>query len=83
MGLIIDDDDVLESHQFLGNAADHLTLHTPVFYDPATGVLHNEALGAATGAWSVASRGWVQESWPRAMKDACPDLALPADPADQ
>ena len=52
--------------------------HTPVFYDPATGVLHNEALGAASGAWAVASRGWVQESWPRAMKDACPDLALPA-----
>ena len=53
--------------------------HTPVFYDPATGVLHNEALGAASGVWTVASRGWVQESWPRAMKDACPDLRLPAD----
>ena len=53
--------------------------HTPVFYDPATGVLHNEALGAASGVWAVASRGWVQVSWPRAMKDACPDLALPAD----
>ena len=53
--------------------------HTPIFYDPAAGVLHNEALGAASGVWAVASRGWVQESWPRAMKDACPDLALPAD----
>ena len=53
--------------------------HTPIFYDPATGVLHNEALGAASGVWAVASRGWVQESWPRAMKGACPDLALPAD----
>ena len=53
--------------------------HTPVFYDPATGVLHNEALGSAPGVWAVASRGWVQESWPRAMNDACPDLALPAD----
>ena len=53
--------------------------HTPIFYDPATGVLHNEALGAASGAWAVASYGWVQESWPRAMKDACPDLALPPD----
>ena len=53
--------------------------HTPVFYDPATGVLHNEALGAASGVWAVASRGWVQESWPRAMKDACPDVVLPAD----
>ncbi len=53
--------------------------HTPIFYDPATGVLHNEALGAASGIWAVASYGWVQESWPRAMKDACPDLALPPD----
>ena len=53
--------------------------HTPIFYDPATGVLHNEALGSASGVWAVASRGWVQESWPRAMKDACPDVALPAD----
>ena len=53
--------------------------HTPIFYDPATGVLHNEALGAASGVWAVASRGWIQESWPRAMKDACPDVALPAD----
>ena len=34
---------------------------------------------SASGVWAVASRGWVQESWPRAMKDACPDLALPAD----
>ena len=53
--------------------------HTPIFYDPATGVLHNEALGAASGVWAAASRGWVQESWPRAMKDACPDVALPTD----
>ena len=53
--------------------------HTPIFHDPATGGLHNEALGPASGVWSVASRGWVQESWPRAMKDACPGLALPAD----
>ena len=52
--------------------------HSPIFHDPATGVLHNEALEPATGAWVVASRGWVQESWPRAMKDACPGLDLPA-----
>lgn len=52
--------------------------HTPIFYEPATGGLHNEALEPASGAWRVASRGWVQESWPRAMKDACPDLELPA-----
>ena len=52
--------------------------HTPVFYDPPTGKFHNEALSGTAGAWAVASRGWVQESWPRAMKEACPDLALPA-----
>ena len=46
---------------------------------PPPGVLHNEALGAASGVWAVASYGWVQESWPRAMKEACPDLALPPD----
>ena len=52
--------------------------HTPLFYDPETGVLHNEALTARDGSWRVASGGWVQESWPRAMKDACPGMALPA-----
>ena len=50
--------------------------HTPLFYDPDTGRLHNEALGER--GWAIASAGWVQESWPRAMKEACPGLALPA-----
>ena len=51
--------------------------HTPLFHDPETGALHNEALGGE-GRWAVASRGWVQESWPLALKEACPDLVLPA-----
>ena len=51
--------------------------HTPLFHDPEMGALHNEATGP-DGRWAVASRGWVQESWPRSMKEACPDLALPA-----
>ena len=51
--------------------------HTPIFYDPDTGTLHNEAL-RGEGRWAIASRGWVQESWPAAMKEACPDLSLPA-----
>ncbi len=51
--------------------------HTPIFYDPETGALHTEALGGE-GRWAFASRGWVQEGWPQAMKEACPDLALPA-----
>ena len=50
--------------------------HTPLFYDPGTGRLHNEALGQ--GRWAVASAGWVQESWPVSMKEACPGLPLPA-----
>ena len=51
--------------------------HTPLFHDPDTGALHNEATGP-DGSWAIASRGWVQESWPQAMNEACPDLALPA-----
>ena len=51
--------------------------HAPIFHDPGTGALHNEALGS-DGRWAVASRGWVQESWPAAMKVACPGLPLPA-----
>ena len=51
--------------------------HTPLFHDPDTGALHNEARGS-DGSWGIASRGWVQESWPQAMKEACPALALPA-----
>ena len=50
--------------------------HTPLFHDPGTGALHNEATGP-DGRWAVASRGWVQESWPGSMKAACPELALP------
>ena len=62
----------------------HVTGHVPVFYDPATGRLHSESLGAAgslsgpLSGWFVLSRGWVQESWPQALKQACPDLDLPA-----
>ena len=51
--------------------------HTPIFHDPETGALHNETL-RGEGRWAIASRGWVQESWPQAMREACPDLPLPA-----
>ena len=69
-----------------GTAPDpgHVKGHVPVFYDPETGRLHSESLGA-TGSlsgplsgWFVLSLGWVQESWPQALKQACPDLKLPA-----
>jgi len=55
--------------------------HVPIFYDPDTGRLHSESLGGAAGApgvWFVLSLGWVQESWPQALEEACPDLDLPA-----
>ena len=62
----------------------HARGHVPVFYDPETGRLHSESLrqgGSSTGSpgdWFVLALGWVQESWPRALKDACPGLELPA-----
>ncbi len=52
--------------------------HVPIFHDPETGLLHTESL-SSSGEWFVLSRGWVQENWPRALKDACPDLDLPGD----
>ena len=63
--------------------------HVPIFYDPESGRLHTESLpsggspggppGDPPSGWFVLSQGWVQESWPRALKDACPSLGLPAD----
>ena len=47
----------------------------PVFYDPETGRLHSESVGEA--GWFVLSLGWVQESWPQALKQACPDWTSP------
>ena len=57
----------------------HVKGHVPVFYDPDTGRLHSESVGAAgsLSEWFVLSLGWVQESWPQALRDACPDLDLP------
>ena len=70
----------------------HVKGHVPVFYDPETGRLHSESLGAGgspsgspsgppsgpLSGWFVLSLGWVQESWPLALKQACPGLDLPA-----
>ena len=50
----------------------------PVFYNPQTGRLHVEEWDPARGDWFMRSDGWVQESWPRLMADACPDLPIPA-----
>ena len=66
-----------------GTAPDpgHVKGHVPIFYDRETGRLHSESVGGAEGSqgnWFVLSLGWVQESWPQALKEACPDLDLPA-----
>ena len=55
--------------------------HTPVFYDPDTGRLHAEGWFKKPSAWLVSKDGWVQDSWPRALKHVCPDVPLPADMA--
>ena len=72
----------LYNYQEAGTEPDpgHERGHVPVFYDPGTGRLHSESVGAAgpLSGWFVLSLGWVQESWPRALKEACPALALPA-----
>ena len=73
----------LYNYQRAGTAPDpgHVKGHVPIFYDPDTGRLHTESLGRAEsspGSWFVLSLGWVQESWPQALKAACPGLDLPA-----
>ena len=73
----------LYNYQDAGTEPDpgHVKGHVPIFYDPGTGRLHSESVGGAEGSqgnWFVLSLGWVQESWPQALKEACPDLDLPA-----
>ena len=53
--------------------------HTPIFYNPQTGMLHDEFGDRTTMTWKIGSVGWVQDSWPRVLKDVCPKLDLPAD----
>ena len=52
------------------------------FYDPDTGEIANEILirQKRTGKpyWVRATTGQIQDSWPRALADACPGLKLPA-----
>ena len=69
---------VLYNYQRAGTEPDpgHVKGHVPIFYDPETGRLHSESVGQA--GWFVLSLGWVQESWPQALREACPDLGLPA-----
>ena len=46
------------------------------FYNPATGAFNTEVW--QSGRWIVGNLGQIQDTWPRALADACPDLKLPA-----
>lgn len=51
------------------------------FYDPKSGRFHTEIDRRKGGGTEVAAAlaGWIQDSWPRFLRDACPDLELPPD----
>ena len=56
--------------------------HTPIFYDAETGRLHSEEW-VSDDTWRVFLRGWVQESWPAALADACPELSPAGVPVNE
>ena len=51
-----------------------------IFYDPKTGLLRDEGLVVHADPhkrqWRVNRWGWVQDSWPRVLVDACPDIPV-------
>ena len=47
------------------------------FYDPATGRFHLEIWSRKDRKLRAPWVGWIQDSWPRILADACPDLPLP------
>ena len=51
--------------------------YRPAFYDPDTGVFHLEGWNRWSRKWFVKAEGWIQESWPAAAKEWCPDFELP------
>ena len=50
-----------------------------VIYDGKSGRFHGERFNFKAKKWRVARDGWIQESWPRSLKDRCPGLLLPWD----
>ena len=51
------------------------------FYDPATGAMASESFQEHANwrrSWGRLSPGWMQDSLPRFLADACPGLDLPA-----
>ena len=51
-----------------------------IFYEPATGSMRDEGLlfheDPHERKWRVNRWGWVQDSWPRALVEACPDIPV-------
>ena len=47
------------------------------FYDPETGTTAIDLFRSDVG-WTRGATGWVQDTWPRALADACPNLKPPA-----
>lgn len=52
-----------------------------LIYDSETGRLHGERFNSKTRSWYVSRDGWIQDGWPAAFREACPDLVLPWDVA--
>ena len=48
-----------------------------IIYTPDTGRLHAERYFSKTKQWKIVRDGWVQDSWPAALLEACPKLVLP------
>ena len=58
--------------------------HMPIFYDAETGRFHSESpVSEGIDTWYVFLRGWVQESWPAALVDACPGLSPAGVPVNE
>ncbi len=51
--------------------------YTSEFYDPKTGEIVTE-ITLKNGSYAAINVGQIQDTWPRALADACPDLKIPA-----
>ena len=54
--------------------------HLPLFYDPVSGQLAGEVVRhdrSGKDYWIRSETGHIQDTWPRALADACPGLELP------
>ena len=57
---------------------------TVIIYNPVTGAFHGERFFSKTKTWKIGYSGWLQNSWPAALQEACPTLVLPVDlPVDE